>query len=251
MQERRELAALYQTRRFTVTELARSFQISRRTAHKCLTRYAQSGSEGLADRARAPHRHPNATPPDVVEAVLRAKLVHPPYGPAKLRPGPEEPPEVAAAWPAPSTRGAILDRHGLMLRRRRRRRIPPWPQPFLECGGPNRVWSADFKGWFRTGDGQRCDPLTISAAFSRMFLCCEIVAKPDLPHVRPAFERTFREYGLPDAIRTDNGPPFASVGAGGLSPLARSGGSSWGYCRSGSSRDTRSRTAAMSGCTAR
>ena len=251
MQERRELAALYQTRRFTVTELARSFQISRRTAHKCLTRYAQSGSEGLADRARAPHRHPNATPPDVVEAVLRAKLVHPPYGPAKLRPGPEEPPEVAAAWPAPSTRGAILDRHGLVLRRRRRRRIPPWPQPFLECGGPNRVWSADFKGWFRTGDGQRCDPLTISAAFSRMFLCCEIVAKPDLAHVRPAFERTFREYGLPDAIRTDNGPPFASVGAGGLSPLARSGGSSWGYCRSGSSRDTRSRTAAMSGCTAR
>ena len=114
MQERRELAALYQTRRFTVTELARSFQISRRTAHKWLTRYAQSGSEGLADRARAPHRHPNATPPDVVEAVPRAKLVHPHYGPAKLRPGPEEPPEVAAAWPAPSTRGAILDRHGLV-----------------------------------------------------------------------------------------------------------------------------------------
>jgi hypothetical protein len=82
------------------------------------------------------------------------------------------------------------------------------------------VWCADFKGWVRTADGSRCDPLTISDAFSRMLLCCQILPKTDYAHVRPAFERAFRDYGLPLAIRTDNGPPFASVGAGGLSPLS-------------------------------
>ena len=85
---------------------------------------------------------------------------------------------------------------------------------------PNAVWCADFKGWFRTGDGRRCDPLTISDAMSRYLLRCEAVAQPDGAHVRPAFEAAFCEFGLPFAIRTDNGPPFASVAAGGLSQLA-------------------------------
>jgi transposase InsO family protein len=83
------------------------------------------------------------------------------------------------------------------------------------------VWCADFKGWFRTGDGIRCDPLTITDAYSRVLLCCQILPRPDYAHVRPVFERVFREYGLPPlAIRTDNGPPFASVGAGGVSALS-------------------------------
>jgi transposase InsO family protein len=176
--------------------------------------------DGLAEGSRAPHRHPNATSVAVVEAVLRAKARRPQYGPAKLQPGPQAPPEIAKAWPAPSTIGGILKRHGLVSARRRRRRVLPWTQPFHHCTGPNSVWSTDFKGWFRTGNGRRCDPLTISDAFSRMLLCCEVVARPDYPHVRSAMERTFREYGLPEAIRSDNGSPFASVGAGGLSPLA-------------------------------
>jgi putative transposase len=131
-----------------------------------------------------------------------------------------DPPEVVAAWPAPSTRGAILSRAGLTQRRRRRRRVPATGQSFSACDRPNAVWCADFKGWFRTRDGQRCDPLTVSDAYSRMLLCCQALAKPDYEHAWPAFERTFREYGLPDVIRTDNGPPFASVAAGGLSRLA-------------------------------
>lgn len=220
MKERLQLVSLFETGRYTVAELAEEFGVSRKTAYKWLERFAQEGVLGLEERSRAPQRHPNATPTPVVTSVLRAKAAHPTWGPAKLQPAPEEVWEVAKAWPAPSTRGRILAQHGLVRARRRRRRVTPWTQPFQDCDGPNAVWCADFKGWVRTGDGSRCDPLTISDAFSRMLLCCDIVPKPDYDHVRPAFERVFLEYGLPLAIRTDNGPPFASVGVGGLSPLS-------------------------------
>lgn len=220
MKERLQLVSLYETGNHSVMELAERFGVSRKTAYKWLDRFRREGVGGLQEHSRAPHHHPNATREEVVLAVLRAKAAHPSWGPAKIQPGPQEPLEVADAWPAPSTRGAILARHGLVRPRRRRRRVAPWSQPFRHCDGPNAVWCADFKGWCRTQDGHRCDPLTISDAFSRMLLGCQIVAKTDYDHVRPVFERVFRDYGLPLAIRTDNGPPFASVGAGGLSPLA-------------------------------
>jgi transposase InsO family protein len=220
MQERERLIQARLTARYTVTELAEDFGVSRKTAHKWLRRYAQDGPAGLEDRPHAAHRHPNATSEAVAAAVVRAKQAHPTWGPLKLLPGAEDPPELAAAWPAPSTRGAILAHAGLTQRRRRRRRVPPSSRPFSACDRPNAVWCADFKGWFRTQDGQRCNPLTVSDACSRMLLCCQGLARPDYAHVRPAFERVFRENGLPDAIRTDNGPPFASTAAGGLSRLA-------------------------------
>jgi len=220
MKERAQMVSLYETGRYTVTELAQHFEVSRKTAHKWLGRFADEGLSGLDERSRAPHRRPKSTPAQVVLAVVRAKQAHPTWGPAKLAPCPNEAPEVISAWPAVSTRGRILGLHGLVTRRRHRRRTSPWFQPFLGADRPNNVWCADFKGWIRTGDGTRCDPLTISDACSRMFLCCEILTKPDYTHVRPVFERVFREYGLPLAIRTDNGPPFASVSAGGLSPLS-------------------------------
>lgn len=220
MQERIELVHLHRTGRYSVSELAAAFGVSRKTAYKWLGRHASEGAGGLNERSRAPHCHPNAMPAAVVAAVLRAKARHPQWGPAKLRPEPQEPPEITQGWPATSTRGAILGRHGLVTKRRPRRRAAPWSRPFEQCTGPNDVWSADFKGWFRTRDGSRCDPLTVSDGFSRMLLCCQAVAKADYAHVRPVLERVFREYGLPLAIRTDNGPPFASVAAGGLSPLA-------------------------------
>jgi len=220
MKERLQLVSLYETGKYTVADLARQFKVSRKTAHKWLGRFAAEGVPGLDERSRAPHRRPRATPTPVARAVVRAKEAHPTWGPAKLTPCPNEAPEIARAWPAVSTRGRILSLHGLVTRRRHRRRSSPWFQPFLGVDCPNAVWCADFKGWIRTRDGTRCDPLTVSDAFTRMLLCCEILTKPDYPHVRPAFERIFREYGLPLAIRTDNGPPFASVGAGGLSVLA-------------------------------
>jgi putative transposase len=220
MKERQRLVQAYVTGRYTLTELAADFGVSRKTAHKWVQRFAECGPAGLADRPHAAHSHPNATPEAVVAAIIREKQAHPTWGPLKLLPTADDSARVEAAWPAPSTRGAILTRAGLTQRRRRRRRVPPSSQPFSACERPNAVWCADFKGWFRTADGQRCDPLTISDAYSRMLLCCQGLARPDYAHVRPAFEAVFREYGLPDAIRTDNGPPFASVAAGGLSPLA-------------------------------
>jgi putative transposase len=220
MKERLQMVSLYETGKYTVTELAEYFKVSRKTAYKWLGRFANEGASGLRERSRAPHRRPRATPDEVVVAVVKAKQAHPTWGPAKLMPHPEEAPEIAKAWPAVSTRGRILGMHGLVTRRKCRRRTSPWFQPFLGVDRPNNVWCADFKGWIRTGDGTRCDPLTISDACTRMLFCCEILTKPDYAHVRPVFERVFREYGLPLAIRTDNGPPFASVSAGGLSSLS-------------------------------
>lgn len=220
MKERQRMIELHQTGRYSIRELADEFGVSRKTIYVWLQRYARDGPSGLEGRCRAPHTHPNATPPQVVAAVVRAKATHPTWGPAKLLPGPDTPHVLKEAWPATSTRGRILARAGLVTPRRHRRRTPPWTQPFHHSTSPNAVWCADFKGWFRTADGTRCDPLTVTDAFSRLLLACVIVPRPDHGHVRPVFEELFREYGLPQAIRTDNGPPFASVGAGGLSPLA-------------------------------
>jgi transposase InsO family protein len=220
MKERIQLVSLYETRQFTVTELAKRFGVSRKTVYKWVNRHSEEGIPGLNERSRAPQRCPRATPAEVVMAVIRAKRSHTTWGPGKLLPGTETPPEVAKRWPAVSTRGRILAQHGLVKRRRKRHHTPPWTQPFLHANDPNDVWCADFKGHFPTADGTRCDPLTISDACTRMLICCEILTRTDYAHVRPVFERIFREYGLPLAIRTDNGPPFASVGVGGLTTLS-------------------------------
>ena len=146
MRERIELVHLHKTNRYSVAELAEAFGVSRKTAYKWLARHASGGAQALRERSRAPRRHPNATAPAVVDAVLRAKERRPRWGPAKLLPGPEEPLEIRTAWPAVSTRGAILDRRGLVAKRRPRRRTPPWTRPFHACQGPNDVWCADFQG---------------------------------------------------------------------------------------------------------
>jgi transposase InsO family protein len=135
---------------------------------------------------------------------LRAKLI-------------EQQPEIE--WPAPSSIGEVLKRAGLTGARKGRVRTPPRQQPFAEIDGPNQTWCADFKGWFRTGDGAQCYPLTATDAFSRYILCCRATS-PDYAGCRREFERLFGEYGLPATILSDNGPPFASQAAGGLSLLS-------------------------------
>ncbi len=122
-------------------------------------------------------------------------------------------------WPAASTMGDLLRRAGVSQPRRRTRYVVPLTQPLAAAQAPNDVWTADFKGWFRTADQTRCDPLTLADACSRFVFCCRIVA-PSERGVRPWFERAFREHGLPLALRTDNGSPFATTGAGHLSHLA-------------------------------
>jgi transposase InsO family protein len=203
---------------WTMTELAERYGISRKTAYKWVDRYDEDAAQGLAERSRAPHTHGRATTAAIGEAVLALRRKHPRWGPKKLRAilCEREPRRV---WPAASTIGDLLRRAGVSEPRRRARYVVPLTQPLAAAQTPNDVWTADFKGWFRTADGTRCDPLTIADACSRFVLCCRIVA-PSAAGVRPWFERAFREYGLPGAMRTDNGSPFATTGAGQLSQLA-------------------------------
>jgi transposase InsO family protein len=180
------------------------------------------GLDGLKPHTRAPRHHPNAIAEEVCLAVIRAKTRHPSWGPKKLQPLADESETIKHAWPVASTRGAILARAGLVVPRRpARAHVPPRTQPFGGIAGPNDTWCADFKGWFRTADGVRCDPLTISDAHSRLLVRCQALQHGIHAHyVRPIFEAAFREYGLPLRVRTDNGSPFVTVGAGGLSELA-------------------------------
>lgn len=203
----------------SMTELCRRYEISRKTGYKWWRRLADGDEPSLADRSRAPHVHPNATADEIVTILIDARKDHPTWGPRKL-----------LAWlqaryprlrlPSASTAGAILKRHGMSRPQRPRRRTTPYAAAFVGCDAPNAVWCADFKGGFELGNGRRCNPLTISDAYSRYLLRCEGMTLMDEQRVRPIFESAFCEFGLPIAIRTDNGPPFATVAAGGLSRLA-------------------------------
>jgi putative transposase len=222
MQQRLEFVLLAMKHEVSMAELCRHFGISRQTGYELVAHFKTEGLDGLKPHSRAPRRHPNAIAEEVCAAVVRAKAAHPHWGPKKLQPLLDEDVRIKLDWPVASTRGAILARAGLTVARRpARAHVPARTQPFGAVGAANETWCADFKGWFRTADGVRCEPLTISDAHSRLLLRCQA-----LPHgiheryVRPIFEATFREYGLPQRLRTDNGSPFAHVGAGGLSKLA-------------------------------
>lgn len=202
----------------TMAALCAAHEISRKTGYKWLERYRAFGPEGLHDRPRAPLNHGRATAWELVERIVAAKELHPLWGPKKIaarlkRTAPE------FIWPAASTVGAILARHGLVNARKRPRLRAcgngPWPQA-LE---PNAVWTGDHKGWFRTCDGWRCEPLTVMDASSRYLLALEATGSTADSEAWPVFARLFEEHGLPDRFRSDNGPPFASAGVTGLTPL--------------------------------
>ena len=203
----------------TVVELCRRFGISRKTGYKWLGRYGSEGVGGLSDRSRAPHSNPRALDGEVVSAILAVRHRYPSWGPRKVKAWLEDN-RGDRDWPPASSIGNLFDRAGLTRARKRRRRSPPQSLPFSACRAPNDVWCVDFKGWFLTGDGIQVDPLTISDAHSRYLLRCEAVGRTDRAHVWPVFEAVFGEFGLPLAVRSDNGPPFASRGAAGLSRLA-------------------------------
>jgi putative transposase len=218
MDQRVALVADWLRDEWTMTELAERYGISRKTAYKWVERYDTDPASGLVERSRAPHTHGRAMSPGVAAQVIALRRTHPTWGPKKLRAVlAERLPEIV--WPAASTLGALLQRQGLSQSRRRRRYITPLTQPLQAATAPNAVWTADFKGWFRTGDGTRCDPFTVADAYSRYVLCCRIVPQTGAA-VRRCLDRAFREYGLPGALRTDNGTPFASRGPARLSRLA-------------------------------
>jgi len=218
MEERMRFVLAAKEAGAVMSQLCAEFGVSRTTGYKWLAQYDAEGVEGLKDRSRAPHWHGRAHDAELVAAVL---ALHDRYGwgAKKLRCKlAEQHPD--GPVPAVSTIDDWLAKDGRTTKRKRRRSCPPHAQPFATASEPNAVWTVDFKGWFRTGDGLRCDPLTLSDAMSRYLLSCQEVARPDHRHVQPVFEAAFCEFGLPLAVRSDNGPPFASTAAGGLSALS-------------------------------
>src|SRR5262245_42662527 len=202
----------------TFAALCERFGISRKTGYKWVARYEALGPAGLAERRPIAHTFPHRMPDDVLDKVIELRKEHPKWGPKKLRArlGALGVPMV----PAASTIGDALKKHGLIRPRRRRVHPPMYPLPLVPTAHPNDTWCTDFKGHFALGDKTRCHPLTISDQVTRYLLKCEGVTNPDTRTVRPHFERAFREFGLPTRIRSDNGAPFASLGAGGLSELS-------------------------------
>jgi putative transposase len=205
---------------YSISELCREFGISRVTGHKWITRFLKDGPKGLLEQSRAPKNPRFKVSPEAELLILEAKRLYPKWGPQKLLDWLKAQRQIEGPWPACSTFGQILSRHNLVRSRKRRRRVERHEQPQQPQLGPNELWSADFKGWFKALNGERCDPLTISDHFSRYLLGCEVVDKTGYERVWPVFESAFREYGLPLAIRTDNGAPFASRGLFGWSKLS-------------------------------
>ena len=199
--------------------LCRRFGISRKTGYKWCNRYEELGPAGLEERAPIAQTCPHKTVDELVAALVDLRKEHPSWGPKKLKARLEA--LGTSDVPAASTIGDLLKRHGLVRPRRRRFYGPAMtPRPLAEATVPNDTWCVDFKGHFALGDKARCYPLTLTDQVTRYLLKCEAVEKPDGVYVRPHFERAFREFGLPLRIRSDNGPPFASTGIGGLSELA-------------------------------
>jgi putative transposase len=210
-----------------MTVLCERYGISRDTGYRLLGRYREEGPGGLEARSRAPHRHGMAMAEEVAAAIVSLRRERPFWGPKKLRAVLQRR-DPKRLWPAASTIGDLLRREGLSEPRRRHRRAVPLTQPFWPVHQPNDLWCIDFKslplartgGWFRTADGQRCDLLTITDADSRFLIECRIVPET-IEAVQPVVEQAFRELGLPRAIRSDNGGPFASSSSpGGLTRLS-------------------------------
>lgn len=219
MQERLRFIDAYESGLWSMTELCERFSISRDTGYRLLSRYRSEGFGGLLPRSRAPKSCPHRMCSEVQALLLQCRETHPTWGPRKIRVYlARKHPELSL--PAASTIGDLLQREGLIQMKRRRRK---WPHPGsspLHSQAPNEVWTADFKGEFRTADGLYCYPLTVADAHTRYLLSSEALLSTKSREAKPVFERLFRTYGLPERIRTDNGVPFSTPALCGLSHLS-------------------------------
>lgn len=218
MEQRIRMLSDYETGNWSVSELCRRYGICRDTFYEWRERKVSGDQEWFRDRSHAPLHCPQTTDEAIAEKVIAARRRFPYLGPRKLlfvleRESP------GIGWPAASTIGEILKRAGLVTAIKRRRRPIDQHRPCTPARSANDEWATDFKGWFRTLDQQRIDPLTITDGHTRFLIGLRIAA-PTIEGVRPWFERAFAEYGLPLAIRCDNGAPFGSQGAGGLTKLS-------------------------------
>jgi transposase InsO family protein len=219
MDQRTQLIADYLRDTLCVTELCQLYGVSRKTAYKWIDRYLRHGPAGLDERSRRPRQSPNETAPEIVAAFLEARRRHPSWGAKKLLTLVHK---SHPRWELPgrSTVCDILSRNGMVPKQRQRRRIGHPGKPTSTILAPNDVWSADFKGQFKTGDGLYCYPLTVTDGYSRYLLGCQALYSTAVAGTKPVFTRLFKEYGLPLRIRTDNGVPFATNTLARLSSLS-------------------------------
>lgn len=201
-----------------MADLCREYGISRKTGYKLLNRVQRLGAAGLDEQSRAPKTIPHKTPPEVVELILTERRRHPSWGPKKLKASLEH--RLGHPLPAPTTIYQVLDRNGLVEKRKYRPRHKPQPTALRKPLAPNDVWCIDYKGQFRLGDGTYCYPLTLTDQYSRFLLGCEGMSAISDEAAREVCAELFQTHGLPKAMRSDNGAPFASVGLAGLTKLS-------------------------------
>lgn len=219
MDEKVRFIADVQRDEASFVELCARYGISRKTGYKWVDRYEEEGGAGLSERSRRPKSFPRATDSNLVEKVVELRKKHPSWGGRKLHDilARRDP---SVAWPAGSTCCEILKREGL-VETRRRRRYPGHPgPPTRPMDESNSTWTTDFKGEFKTRDGEYCYPLTVVDGYSRYLLACQGLPSTKTVLARPVFTRLFSEYGLPRVIRSDNGTPFASTALARLSSLS-------------------------------
>ena len=219
MDQKTQFIADYLRQTLDTTELCQLYGISRKTGYKWIERYLENGPQGLEERSRRPGTCPNQTPDAIVEALIAVRQHHPSWGAKKLLPFVEK---RHPDWdlPSRSTVCDILKRRGLIPRQRRRRVIGHPGKPSSLMLAPNAIWCADFKGQFKTGDGLYCYPLTVTDGYSRYLLGCQGLSSTRTIEAKPVFTRLFKEFGLPERIRSDNGVPFATNTLARLSALS-------------------------------
>jgi transposase InsO family protein len=219
MDQKIQFIADFSKKRSSFTELCERYEISRKTGYKWIERYIEDGPGALEDLPRKPHHFPNETDPEIVAALLELRRKHPFWGGKKIL-------TIVHGrhprWDLPcrATVQEILKRNGMVPIRRWRRRIGHPGKPTSSILAPNDVWSADFKGQFKTSDGVYCFPLTVTDGFSRYLIGCQALHSTAVSSAKSVFIRLFEEYGLPTRIRTDNGVPFATNTLARLSSLS-------------------------------
>jgi len=219
MDQKTQFIADYLRQSLSISELCTNYGISRKTGYKWIDRYLDDGPQGLEERSTKPYTAANRTAENIVRALIDLRSHHPTWGAGKLLAVIER---RHRGWelPARSTACEILKRHGLVAKKRSRRSIGHPGAPSSQILAPNHCWCADFKGQFKTGDGQYCYPLTVTDGYSRFLLGCQALSSTKVEAAKPIFTRIFKEYGLPTRIRTDNGVPFATNTLARLSQLS-------------------------------
>jgi|ERR1700761_3470587 len=205
--------------KLSIAELCRLYNISPKNGYKWINRYKVEGFKGLANRSRAPYKQALKTKDEIIQRILEVRFQYPTWGPKKVLAFLKNQ-DPYISWPSTTTIGNLFNANGLTIPRKIRRRVAGRTMPLSHCRSSNDVWCADFKGWFLTGNGNKCEPFTLTDSSSRYLIRCLKLDSNNVEHVWAVLDSAFREYGLPLYFRTDNGSPFASCGAGRLSKLS-------------------------------